>query len=72
MGGVVIKLGLYCFKVSFGLRFYCLLNGVRFYSRVGLYLRGYSILVLDLYERKKHGALQSFLPDMTVAMCELL
>ena len=39
--GVVFKLGLYYFKISFWLGFYYLLNGVRFYSRVGLHLRGY-------------------------------
>ena len=32
MGGVVFKLGFYYF-----------LNGVRFYSKVGLHLRGYGI-----------------------------
>ena len=40
-GGVVFKLMLYCFKIDFLLELYYFLNGVRFYSRVGLHLRGY-------------------------------
>ena len=43
-GGVVFKLGLYCFKISSGLGLYYFLKGVRFYSRVGLHLRGYGTL----------------------------
>ena len=44
-GGVVFKLGLYCFKISSGLGLYYFLKGVRFYSRVGLHLRGYGNLM---------------------------
>ena len=40
-GEVVFELRLYFFKISFWLGFYYFFNGVRFYSRVGLHLRGY-------------------------------
>ena len=42
-GWVVFELGLYCFKINFWLGLYYILNRVRFYSRVGLCLRGYGI-----------------------------
>ena len=44
-GGVVFELGLYCFKINFSLGLHYILNGMRFYSRVGLYLRGYGMHV---------------------------